>query len=67
MDDILRDSARDERRKLVRLGIFLVIMGGILTIGTYALTSGAMFLWPIGAIVYGLGCIGRGVAGRSLG
>jgi hypothetical protein len=66
MDDILRDSVRNERRSDLKLGLFLVGAGLVVAVGLRALVSGGGITYyaaPVGTIVYGVMRIARSISG----
>jgi hypothetical protein len=54
MDDILRDSAKSERRNNRRLGLICIVGGLALTAGTYAMSGGSYYLVSCGVIAFGV-------------
>jgi hypothetical protein len=66
MDDIVRQSQRDERRANLKIGLLLVAAGLAVALGTYSLTSGRLFLVAIVPFVYGLALIARGLGGSGM-
>jgi hypothetical protein len=62
MDDILHDSARNERRSSLRLGLFLIGASLAVMLGLHSLISSeslSFYALPTGGFVYGLMLVTR--------
>ncbi|MEO8553546.1 MAG: hypothetical protein ABI678_26410 [Kofleriaceae bacterium] len=67
MDDILRDSARNERRTSLRLGLFLIAASLAFMFGLHAMVrsdSLELYAVPTGGLVYGFLLVTRAFTRR---
>jgi len=68
MDEILRDSARNERRTSLRLGLFLIGASLAVMFGMHALISSeslSFYAVPTGGFVYGFALVTRAFTRRT--